>query len=117
MYEGGKQADDNYIDLLRTFGATRMQIYTKVIAPSTVFWVLASCKLNVGFALLGAFIGEFISSDRALGHYVLRASGLYDVPQVLAGVTCIVALSLLLGAVLDVVERYALPWRQNKDGL
>jgi NitT/TauT family transport system permease protein len=108
-YEGAKNVDPDLLALMKTFGATRLQIYRKVIVPATLVWVIASLRLNIGFALLGAFIGEFISSERGLGHYILKGSGLYDVSQILAGIVCLGALSLFMSMSVGLLERILLP--------
>lgn len=100
-YEGARNVDPDEIRLLRIFGATRTQTFQKIVMPSSLVWVFASLKLNVGFALLGAFIGEFISSDRGLGHLVLRAGSLYDVPLVFAGSLMIVLLAFIFNWIVE----------------
>ena len=104
-YEGARSVDIGEFRLLRTFGATRFQVFQKIILPSSLSWVLASMRLNIGFALLGAFIGEFISSDQGLGHFMLRSSSLYDVPSVFAGGAYLVLLALLFQGSVAFVER------------
>jgi len=113
-YEGARNVDPDLIALMKTFRANKWQIYRKVVVPASLVWVVASYKLNIGFALLGAFIGEFISSERGLGHYILEGGGLYDVPKVLAGVACIVVLSLGMSFLIGVMERALLPWRYRR---
>jgi NitT/TauT family transport system permease protein len=71
---------------MRTFGATKHQTFRKTVAPAAIVWVTSAFKLNVGFAILGAFIGEFISSSRGLGHLIVVASGLFDISLVLCAV-------------------------------
>ncbi len=112
-YEGARNVDPDLIALLRTFGATKFQTYRKVIVPAALVWVVVSYKLNIGFALLGAFIGEFISSERGLGHYILRGGGLYDVPEILSGVTCIIGVSVGMSILVGLAERLLLPWRHR----
>lgn len=104
-YEGAKSIDAEEFRLLKIFGATRFQIFQKVIFPSSLSWVLASMKLNVGFALLGAFIGEFISSSNGLGHFMIRAGSLYDIPSVFAGGAYLVLLALLFNLIVIFVEK------------
>ncbi len=104
-YEGAKSVDIEEFRLLKIFGATRFQIFQKVIFPSSLSWVLASMKLNVGFALLGAFIGEFISSNQGLGHFMIRSGSLYDIPSVFAGGAYLVLLALLLNLIVVFVEK------------
>ena len=68
-------------------------------------------KLNIGLALLGAFIGEFISAEQGLGYMIVRASGLYDMATVLVGVLTLVAVALVLTAIVERVEHRLLGWR------
>lgn len=104
-YSGAKLVADDYLDTLKGMKATRKQIFRKVIVPGSIEWVLASMKLNIGFGLLGAFIGEFIASDRGLGHLILRAGGLYNVPRALAAGVGIIVLALGLNALGQTIER------------
>lgn len=104
-YEGASSVDLEEFRLLKTFGASRFQILKKIIFPSSLDWVLTSMKINVGFALLGAFIGEFISADKGLGYFMLRSGSLYDVPSVFAGGLFLVILALLLNYIVSLIEK------------
>jgi NitT/TauT family transport system permease protein len=104
-YEGAKSIDEAEYKLLKIYGATRFQMFQKVIFPSSLSWVLASMKLNVGFAILGAFVGEFISSNEGLGHFMIKAGSLYDIPGVLAGGLYLVLLSLIFSLFVYLIER------------
>ena len=61
-------------------------------------------RLNVGFCLLGAFIGEFIAADRGLGYRVMQASGLYQVPRALAAAIGISVIALVFDRCAALVE-------------
>lgn len=97
-YEGAHAVAKQHIGFARSIGAPNGRIIRKIIIPGTVDWVIAGYKLNVGFALMGAFIGEFVSSEGGLGHYILKASSLYDMPRVLFGLLMLSALALLMTA-------------------
>lgn len=101
-YRGATLVSQEYVDVLRGMNASRHQIFSKVIIPGSLDWVLSSMRLNVGFALLGAFIGEFVASDKGLGYLILRAAGLYNIPRALAAAIGITVLALFL----DFVARY-----------
>jgi len=105
-YQGGKNVDPKLTVIFEMYGSSHAQTFWKLILPSSLEWVLASLRLNVGLALLGAFIGEFISSERGLGYTILKASGLYDVPSVLAAALCIVGLAFLLNAFVSLFETH-----------
>lgn len=110
-YEGARRSDSDLIAVVGAFGGTRWQAFRFVVMPGTVAWVVVSCRLNVGFAILGAFVGEVIVSSRGLGHYIMRASGLYDVPRVLVGVVGLMVMSGMLLVAVRVLERRLLPWQ------
>lgn len=103
--KGAKMVDSKYIDMLKGMNASRFQIFKLVIVPGSIDWVLSSMRLNVGFGLLGAFIGEFISSDVGLGYLILRAGSLYDIPRAFAASIGIIILALLLDYAAGLVEK------------
>lgn len=103
-YSGASDVNNDYINLLKTFKANKFQIFRKLIVPSSVVWVISAFKMNVGFALLGAFIGEYISSNSGLGHLILVASGLFDISLVLVGVLMMVIIALLLNYFIALIE-------------
>jgi NitT/TauT family transport system permease protein len=89
---------------MQTFGATKRMVFRKVIAPSAVVWVISAFRINVGFALLGAFIGEFISSNQGLGHLILVASGLFDISLVLCGVLLLICIAFIFNFAISRIE-------------
>lgn len=102
--KGARSVAGFYIETLRGMNANPRQVFRKVIVPGSIDWVLSSMRLNVGFGLLGAFIGEFIASDRGLGFLILRAGGLYNIPRAFAAAIGITALALLLDACARYIE-------------
>lgn len=110
-YEGAQQVDKDLIKLLRSFGATKFQIFTKVVIPSSYGWVVAAAKLNVGFALIGAVIGEYISSEAGLGNIILIAGANYNIPLVLLGIFSLMILAFALNMAVGVLERFLLKWK------
>lgn len=104
-YLGSQNVDINQINLLKTFGASKFTIFRKIIIPSSLIWVFSSLKLNIGFALLGAFIGEFISSEEGLGYRILKSSSLYDTSLLLASLICLVSLAFLLNFIVGMFEK------------
>lgn len=110
-YEGARQVDVQQIKLFHSFGATRTQIFSKLIVPSSLVWLFNSLKLNIGFALLGTFIAEFISAGEGLGHRILKAGGTYDVSLVLASVICIILLALFFSGIIYLFEKTLMKWK------
>ncbi|RIL10538.1 MAG: ABC transporter permease [Proteobacteria bacterium] len=107
-YEGCRNIEPQMFQLLRIMGASRRQVLRIVVLPASLAWVFNSLRLNVGVALLGAFIGEFISSDRGVGYFMIRAGSLYDVPGVWAGAIYLLLLAVILNLGVAVLERQKL---------
>ncbi len=103
-FEGATGCSDRLTLYLRSLGVSRMMLVRKVIFPGTVRWMLAGLRVNIGFALMGAFIGEFVSSEAGLGHYILKSGSLYDMPRVLLGVFLLSGIALLLNGVVTLVS-------------
>jgi NitT/TauT family transport system permease protein len=95
-YTGASEVSNDYLRLMQTFRARKTQIFRKVIAPASIVWVISAFRLNIGFAILGAFIGEFVSANAGLGHLILVASGLFDTSLVLCGVCLLCGLAFVL---------------------
>lgn len=104
-YEGAHMVSKEYLELMKAFGASPWLQFRKVVVPASIDWVLAALRVNTGLSLLGAFIGEFVASNRGLGHVITEAAGLYNVPKALAGACGIVALAVLFNWLAGLVER------------
>jgi NitT/TauT family transport system permease protein len=111
-YQAAKDADTDLQSLLFSMGATKHQIFYRAVVPSTIPAIIATFRINIGFGLVGAVVGEFISSQQGLGHLIYNASSLYDLNTVWASLFVLMLMGFVLYHVIDVIERLALPWKQ-----
>jgi NitT/TauT family transport system permease protein len=111
-YKGATGVDDDQINLMRTLGAAKWQIFCKLVVPASLRDIFAGLKLTVGFALIGAILGEFMSSSDGLGHAIFKAGSLYIIPKVFAGVVVTIALALFLSYLVGRLERFLMPWHK-----
>ena len=112
-YKGAMSVDPDQINLMRTLGARKSQIFRKLVVPASLTDIFVGMKLTVGFALIGAIIGEFMSSSEGLGHAIFKAGSLYIIPKVFAALVATIALALLLTWLVGKLERLLTPWRQE----
>jgi NitT/TauT family transport system permease protein len=105
--------DPDQVNLMRTLGARKSQIFRKLVVPASLTDIFVGMKLTVGFALIGAIIGEFMSSSEGLGHAIFKAGSLYIIPKVFAALVATIALALLLTWLVGKLERLLTPWRQE----
>ncbi|MGY3614333.1 ABC transporter permease [Bradyrhizobium sp. USDA 10063] len=115
-YQAAKDADKDLQALLFSMGASKQHIFKRVIAPSTLPAIIATFRINIGFALVGAVVGEFISSQHGLGHVIYVASSLYDLNTVWAGLFTLMLVGFLFYHLVEVTERWLLPWKQQQGG-
>ncbi len=110
-YKGALSVDEDQINLMRTLGASKPQIFRKLVVPASLGDIFAGLKLTIGFALIGAIVGEFMSSSEGLGHAIFKAGSLYIISKVFAALVATIALALLLTYIVGKVERLLMPWR------
>ncbi|UOM37237.1 ABC transporter permease [Acuticoccus sp. I52.16.1] len=112
-YKGAMSVDPDQINLMRTLGARKWQIFNRLVVPASLSDIFAGLKLTVGFALIGAIIGEFMSSSEGLGHAIFKAGSLYIIPKVLAALVATIALALALTFLVGKLERRLMHWRRD----
>jgi NitT/TauT family transport system permease protein len=112
-YKGAMTVDVDQINMMRTLGASKGHIFRMLIVPASLGDIFAGLKLTAGFALIGAIIGEFMSSSEGLGHAIFKAGSLYIIPKVFAALVVTIALALFLTYVVGKIEKLLTPWRQD----
>ena len=112
-YRGAQRTDPDLVNLMRSFSASRTKIFIKLVVPSSMTWVISGLKLNVGFALVGAIVAEYISSDAGVGHMILLGSSNFGMNIVLAGVVVVMAIMLSLNLIVSIIERLVLSWERK----
>lgn len=114
-YQGTHQIDGNLIRLMQTFGASKFQIFRKIIVPSTLPWVISAFRLNIGFALISVIGGEFISSDVGLGKMIFVAGNLFNLNIVWVGVLMIMLVAIVLYMIISYLETKLIPWSNKEE--
>jgi NitT/TauT family transport system permease protein len=110
-YAGTRDTDADLVDLLRSIGANRWQQFKTVVVPTTLPWIIVSMEINVGFALTGAVVAEFIASNDGLGYMAIYGAGTFDMSLVLVPVITLVLLAAGMYGVVKWIERWLMPWR------
>ena len=103
--QGAREVDEDLVKLMRSLGASRWKTWRTVIIPGAVPWIVSAFRLNVGFALIGAVVGEYIASKQGLGYMIYYAGVLYDLNAVWVGIAALMAVALLMYGAIDVLER------------
>lgn len=103
-YAGMRAVDRDLIRLVFSLGATRWQVFSTVILPGTFPAILSAMRINIGLALAGAIVGEFIGSQHGLGRSIDYAGQTYNIALIWSGVFTLSLLSVALYIVTSWLE-------------
>ena len=97
-------------DVLRSLGATHMEILTKVGIPRAMPYLFASLKVAITLAFIGSVISETVGGNRGIGFLMLSAGARNDAPTTFAGLFAIAIMGVLMYAVCALVEKRMTRW-------
>jgi len=115
LIEGLELTDPDILNLLRSMGASRWQIFYIVRWPHALPSLFAGLKIAATYSVMGAVIGEWLGSSSGLGVYLTRSSHSFLTDRVFAAIFTITALSFLYYALISGFARIALPWIHSKN--
>lgn len=103
-YAGVKAVDPDQEKLFYSLGASRMQVFRKLVVPFCLPWIISVLRVNIGLALTGAIVGEFIASQHGLGRQILYAGQTYDIALVWVAVGVLSALAIVMYVAVSWLE-------------
>lgn len=109
-YAGARLVDRDLLDMCRAMGGNRWQAFVKVVVPSAMPWIISALKINIGFALIGAVVGEFVASNHGLGYMAVQASILYQMNMLWMVVFVIMIVAAVQYWIVLWLERRLLRW-------
>lgn len=104
LYTGFRQADEEKITLIYTLGGKKRDAFTKVVLPGSVPTILSTAKVNIGLALVGVIIGEFLAARRGLGYLIIYGSQVFRLDMVITGIIVLCVIALLFYKTIQVLE-------------
>src|SRR3954467_11811163 len=111
VYQGVKEVSPTVLANGRMLGMNERQLMRHVYWPSALSWMFSSLHTSVGFAVVGAVVGEYLGSAAGLGYLIQQAEGVFDVAGVFAGMFVLSAFVILIDLAVTHVERRLLVWR------
>ncbi|UTD28033.1 ABC transporter permease [Bradyrhizobium sp. WD16] len=111
VYQGVKEASTTLVDNARMLGMSERQLLRHVYWPSALSWMFSSLHTAVGFAVVGAVVGEYLGASAGLGYLIQQAEGVFDVAGVFAGMIVLAVFVVIIDMVVSRIERRLLVWR------
>ena len=90
-YTGIREVDRDLINNARILGASQRHLMCHVLLPSALTWIFSSLRTSVGFALIGAVVGEYLGSSEGMGYIISYAESMFNATGVLAGLLVLMA--------------------------
>jgi NitT/TauT family transport system permease protein len=111
VYQGVKEVSPTVLANARMLGMSERSLMRHVYWPSALSWMFSSLHVSVGFAVVGAVVGEYLGSAAGLGYIIQQAEGVFDVAGVFAGMFVLAAFVIGIDFLVTLVERRLLVWR------
>ncbi|MBW4082370.1 ABC transporter permease [Paenibacillus sp. S150] len=105
-HSGVQSVDKEMEKLMYSLGAKRHQVFTKVVIPWAMPWMISSLRINIALSLAGAIVGEFIASSHGIGRMVIYAGTILDINLVWVGVAVLSALSMVMYMGVVLLEKW-----------
>jgi len=103
-----RRVDRDEQTLLYSLGASRLQVFAKVVVPSTLPSIISSLRVSIGLSLTGAIVGEYIGSQHGLGKMIQVAGSTFDIAAIWVGVFTLAVFAFALYVVVSLIERLLL---------
>ena len=111
VYQGIKEVSPTVLANARMLGMNERQLVRHVYWPSALSWMFSSLHTSVGFAVVGAVVGEYLGAAAGLGYLIQQAEGVFDVAGVFAGMFVLAAFVIVIDVFVSMVEKRLLIWR------
>lgn len=114
-YAGVRNADRLLINVVKSFGANEWEINKLVILPNSLPFIIAGLRLAIGRAILGIVVAEFFGgTTQGIGVIMVDAAGKFQVDVVFVGLILFMVISLIMTAIVKIIENRLSSWRPAK---
>ena len=105
LYQSFILTNKNYINLLKSFNATKKDIFIKVIIPSNKENIISALKINMSMNFIGVIMGELLVSKKGLGYLIMYASQVFNINLVITSIFILGILSFILYYFITIIEK------------
>lgn len=105
VLNGFNHTDPEKVKLMQTFGASRPQIFTKLVIPANLSTIVNVLKINIGLSWVGVITGEFLVSKAGLGYLIVYGSQVFKMDLVMTSVVILACCAMLMHLAIVVIEK------------
>lgn len=112
--DGLKAVDPDMVNMLRTLGASRWQVFTKLQIPTALPFMFSGIKIGISVSVIAAVIGEWVGASEGLGYLITYSQPLFLTARVFAAIFVLSVMGITLFVLAVVAERLMMPWHFNE---
>lgn len=115
LLNGFQSVDEDAINLMRSMGARRLQIFRIIKFPNATASFFSGLRISAAYAVVGAVVSEWLGGFEGLGVYMTRVKKAYAFDKMFAVIVFISAISLILMGIVVLLEKISMPWVHKKE--
>jgi NitT/TauT family transport system permease protein len=105
IYTAFREVDPNYLKVLQSLGATRLQSFKEAILPASFPVIISTLKVNVGLSWVGVIVGEYLVSAKGLGYMIIYGFQVFNFTLVMLSLLIIAVLATVMYQLVDFIEK------------
>jgi NitT/TauT family transport system permease protein len=110
---GLRQTPQNLVETVRSFGASRRQIFYMVSLPAALPFIFAGLRLGIGRGLIGVVVAELFGARSGLGQLIQQSAETFNMPALFVGVVVLAVAGIVLTSGFVWLEKRLVPWGQD----
>lgn len=99
--------------LMKTLGASKLQIFTMVVLPASLPTIMNALKISVGMSWVGVIVGEYLVSKAGLGYLIVYGGQVFKLDLVMASIVVLCLLAALMYYGVAYMEKKLVKWRMH----
>jgi NitT/TauT family transport system permease protein len=105
IYTSFRDVDPNYLKVLKTFGASRIQAFKEAVLPGSFPAIISTLKVNVGLSWVGVIVGEYLVSSKGLGYMIIYGFQVFNFTLVMLSMIIIAIIATIMYQLVDLLEK------------
>lgn len=114
-YQGVKNVDSRLIEVGRAFRCSERQLWTNIVLPAAVPFIVAGLRLAIGRGLIGMVLADLYTAITGIGYLISRYASIYRTDAMFVPIVTLGLLGITLTGILRFVERRVAPWMHQPD--
>jgi NitT/TauT family transport system permease protein len=113
-YAGVRNVGQSLVDVAVAFAAKEREIFTKIILPAALPYIMAGIRLGIGRAIIGMVVAEFFTSLTGLGAMVVKYGANFRTDRMLVPILILMIMGVALTALVEYTETRIAPWKETE---